>query len=106
MQSTVFSCITFQGYLCAQKLQGDLLSTAIKANDSSVVLNWLKNLPEVDKDIWVQLVQILQQSAYYLSEDVVYLFQPPSIYVYNSLENVNNLCLLCSTATRFVVRNN
>jgi len=54
------------------------LSTAILSNDSSAVLSWLENLPEVDELLWVHLVQILQQSAYHLSVDVVNLFQPPS----------------------------
>ena len=60
------------------QVPGDVLSTAIVSNDSSAVLSWLENLPEVDELVWVHLVQILQQAAYHLSVDVVNLFQPPS----------------------------
>lgn len=60
------------------EIHGPVLD-AVKNNKSPIVAEWLNNLQEVDEYTRPTLLHIIQQSAHYLSSDVIKLFQAPGM---------------------------
>ena len=50
---------------------------AIKTNKSLIVSQWLNNLQDINEGARPALVHVVQQSAHFLSLDVIKLFQTP-----------------------------
>jgi len=80
----------------------DTVLAAVKTNKSLIVSQWLNSLKDVDECARSTLVHVVQQSAHFLSLDVIKLFQAPGKGTY-TLHLLKLCAYFCRIAKRIII---